>query len=298
MCYRVVEYDLAYEYARKGHHIRQPTMNFSVNSPTQNEARHKNMNKQKSPRKLSKIACAWLLSGSLLAGPAHAVTPDNGQILSGIWTTANLIKEYFDWRGWAGWSAVGVVNIIITVATGESKGAFTKAVFTNLCGSTAAAVVATWKPADGPGAASHIKAIVKSGSVAAAASACGWATQAILKKTDSEMSAAHNAIDKAKRTDKPNYDEIVDDKTKVNNAFTAMEKNYRDIARALNDAAYWSSEWRRIGCSTRTQSTLCDELWDSRARAQAAAEKKLVTFNDDGRDMSAYAKELAADVKS
>lgn len=41
MCYRVVEYDLAYEYARKGHHIRQPSMNFSVNSPTQNEARHK-----------------------------------------------------------------------------------------------------------------------------------------------------------------------------------------------------------------------------------------------------------------
>ncbi|RVG77863.1 hypothetical protein CN221_38350, partial [Sinorhizobium meliloti] len=32
--------------------------------------------KQKSPRKLSEIACACLLSGSLLAGPAHAVTPD------------------------------------------------------------------------------------------------------------------------------------------------------------------------------------------------------------------------------
>ncbi|KAB1083969.1 hypothetical protein F4V91_31770 [Neorhizobium galegae] len=30
------------------------------------------------PRKLSKIACACLLSGSLLAGSAHAVTPDNG----------------------------------------------------------------------------------------------------------------------------------------------------------------------------------------------------------------------------
>lgn len=254
--------------------------------------------KQKSPRKLSKIACAFLLSGSLLAGPAHAVTPDNHQILSGFWTTANLIKETFDWRGWAGWGSVGATNVLITLGTGESKGALTKAVFTNLCGSIAAGFVAAWKPADGPGAASHIKAIVKAGSVAAAASACGWATEAILKKTDSEMSAAHNAIDKAKRTDKPNYDEIVDDKTKVNNAFLAMEKNYRDIALALNKAADLGREYRKNGCTTRTQSTRCDDLQRRRANAQADAEKKLVTFNDDGRDMSAYAKELAADVKS
>lgn len=254
--------------------------------------------KQKSPRKLSKIACACLLSGSLLAGSAHAVTPDNHQILSNFWTTANLIKETFDWRGWAGWGAVGATNVLITLGTGESKGALTKAVFTNLCGSIAAGFVAAWKPADGPGAASHIKAIVKAGSVAAASSACGWATQAILKKIDSEMSAAHNAIDKAKRTDKPNYDEIVDDKTKVNNAFLAMEKNYRDIALALNKAADLGREYRKNGCTTRTQSTRCDDLQRRRANAQADAEKKLVTFNDDGRDMSAYAKELAADVKS
>ncbi|MDX0510639.1 hypothetical protein GOL87_26685 [Sinorhizobium medicae] len=256
------------------------------------------MNKQKSPRKLSKLACACLLSGSLLAGSAHAVTPDNGQILSGFWTTANLVKEYFDWHGWAGWGAVGLTNIVITVATGESDGAFTKAVFTHLCGSTAAGFVAAWKPADGPGAASHIKAIVKTGSVAAAASACGWATQAILKKIDSEMSAAHKAIENAKRTDKPNYDEIVGDKTKVNNAFLAMEKNYRDIARALNNAAFWSSEWRRNGCSPRTQSTLCDDLERRRSKAQAEAEGKLLAFNDDGRTMSANVKELASDVKS
>lgn len=254
--------------------------------------------KQKSPRKLSKIACACLLSGSLLAGSAHAVTPDDHSILSAFWTPANLIKEYFDWRGWAGWGSVGATNMLITAATGESDGAFTKVVFTNLCGATAAGFVAAWKPADGPGAASHIKAIVKSGSVAAAASACGWATQATLKKTDSEMSAAHNAIDKAKRTDKPNYDEIVDDKTKVNNAFLAMEKNYRDIARALNDAAYWLSEWRRNGCSTRTQSTLCDDLERRRIKAQAEAEGKLLAFNDDGRTMSANVKELGNDVKS
>jgi len=158
------------------------------------------MNKQKSPRKLSKIACACLLSGSLLVGTsAHAVTPDNHLIVGGFWTTANMIKEYFDWRGWAGWGAVGLTNIVVIVATGDSEGAFTRALFTNLCGSTAAGFVAAWQPATGPGAASHIKAIVKSGAVSAAASACSWATQAILNRINLEIPAAQKAIDNAQK---------------------------------------------------------------------------------------------------
>ncbi|TBZ68888.1 hypothetical protein [Rhizobium leguminosarum] len=256
------------------------------------------MNKQKSPRKLSKIACACLLSGSLLAGSAHAVTPDNGQILSGFWTTANLVKEYFDWRGWAGWGAIGLTNVVITVATGESNGAFTRALFTNLCGSTAAGFVAAWKPATRPGAATHIKAIVKAGTVTAAASACGWATQAILSKIDSEIPAAQRAIDNAQRNNVPNYKEIVDDKTKVNNAFLGIEKNYRDTALALNKAADLMSQYRRNGCTPRTQSTLCADLYRRWANAQAEAEQKLLAFNDDGKTMSANVKELGHDVKS
>ncbi|WQP05873.1 hypothetical protein U8C39_29015 [Sinorhizobium meliloti] len=254
--------------------------------------------KRKSLRKLSKIACACLLSGSLLAGSAHAVTPDDHSILSAFWTPADLIKEYFDWRGWAGWGSVGATNLLIMAGTGESDGAFTKAVFTNLCGGIAAGVVAAWKPADGPGAASHIKAIVRAGSVTAAASACGWATQATLKKIDSEMSAAHKAIENDKKNNKPNYDEILGDKAKVNNAFTAMEKNYRDIALALNKAADLMRDYRRNGCKPETQSTTCADLDRRRAKAQAEAEQKLIAFNDDGRTMSANVKELASDVKS
>ncbi|WP_234840008.1 hypothetical protein [Sinorhizobium meliloti] len=299
MCYRDFEYDLALRVCpARAPHLPTHDEFLGLIHRLKNEARHKNMNKQKSPRKLSKTACACLLSGSLLAGSAHAVTPDNGQILGGIWTTANLIKEVFDWRGWAGWSVIGVGNIAITVAKGESNGAFTKAVFVTLCGTTAAGFVAAWKPADGPGAASHIKAIVKAGAVVGVSSACGWATEAILERTDSEIRAAHKAIENAKKNNKPNYDEIVDDKTKVNNAFLGIEKNYRDIALALNNAAFWSSEWRRNGCSPRTQSTLCDDLERRRIKAQAEAEGKLVALNDDGRTMSANVKELASDVKS
>ncbi|MQW03096.1 hypothetical protein [Sinorhizobium meliloti] len=254
--------------------------------------------KQKSPRKLSKIACACLLSGSLLAGSAHAVTPDDHSILSAFWTPANLIKEYFDWRGWAGWGAVGATNMLIMAGTGESDGAFTKAAFTNLCGGIAAGFVAAWKPADGPGAAAHIKAIVKAGAVNGATSACGWATEAILKKIDSEYSAAHKATEYAKKNNKANYKEIVDDKTKVNNAFLAMEKNYRDTALALNQAADLMSEYSRNGCKPETQSTLCHDLERRRIKAQAEAEGKLLAFNDDGRTMSANVKELGKDVKS
>lgn len=256
------------------------------------------MNKQKSPRKRSKIACACLLSGSLLAGSAHAVTPDNGQILSGFWTTANLVKEYFDWRGWAGWSAIGLTNVVITVGTGESNGAFTRALFTHLCGSTAAGFVGAWKPVTGPGAATHIKAIVKAGIVTAAASACGWATQAILSKIDSEIPAAQRAIDNAQRNNVPNYNEIVDDKTKVNNAFLGIEKNYRDTALALNKAEDLMSQYRRNGCKAATQSTLCTDLNRRRAIAQAEAEQELLAFNNDGKTMSANVKELGHDVKS
>ncbi|ANP88264.1 hypothetical protein [Rhizobium leguminosarum] len=256
------------------------------------------MSKQKTPRKFSKIACACLLSGSLLAGSAHAVTPDHGQILSGFWTTANLIKEYFDWRGWAGWSAIGLTNVVITVATGDSNGAFTRALFTNLCGSTAAGFVAAWKPATRPGAATHIKAIVKAGTVIAAASACGWATQAILSKIDSEIPAAQRAIDNAQRNNVPNYKEIVDDKTKVNNAFLGIEKNYRDTALALNKAANLMRQYRRNGCKAATQSTLCADLDRRRAIAQAEAEQALLAFNNDGKTMSANVKELGYDVKS
>ncbi|WP_261321941.1 hypothetical protein [Rhizobium leguminosarum] len=92
----------------------------------------------------------------------------------------------------------------------------------NLCGSIAAGVVAAWKPAIQPGAATHINAIVKAGSMTAAAS--GWATQAILSKINFEIPSAQKAIDNAKRNNKPNYDEIVDDKTKVNNAFWAPRR--------------------------------------------------------------------------
>ncbi|MGO7345584.1 hypothetical protein ACC713_35560 [Rhizobium johnstonii] len=254
--------------------------------------------RQKPPRKLSKIACAFLLSGSLLAEPAHAVDPDNGEILSGFWTTANLIKEYFDWRGWAAWGSIGALNVIITSATGASDGAFTKAVFTSLCGATAAGFVAAWKPATGPGAATHIKAIVKAGSVTAVSSACGWATHAILSKIDSEIPAAQKAIDKAKKEDEKNYNEIVDDKTRVNNAFLGIEMNHRDAARAVTSAGKLLRQYQSNGCEPTTPSTLCTDLYRRWAQALAEAQKKVDTLNEDGRAMTVGVQDLDTDVKS
>ncbi|MFM9900627.1 MAG: hypothetical protein ACKVOT_06400 [Polaromonas sp.] len=257
------------------------------------------MQQQKIMKRVSAAVSMLVLSSSLMVGPsAHAVTPDNGQILGGIWTTASLIKEYFDWRSWAGWGAVGVTNIVITVGTGGSNGQFTRAVFTNLCGSTAAGFVAAWRPSTEPGAATHIKAIAKAGATTAAASACGWATQAILSRIDAEIPRAQNAIDNAQRTNKPNYDEIVDDKTKVNNALLGIEQKYKEVAQSLTAAAARATEYRNANCSSPTQNNNCASLDQRRRNSQSLADSALVSFNAYGTELSKQIKELAFDVKS
>ena len=96
----------------------------------------------------------------------------------------------------------------------------------------------------------------------------------------------------------PNYNEIVDDKTKVNNAFLGIEKNYRDTALALNKVANVMAQYRRNGCTASTQSALCTDLLLRANAAEAEAQQALLAFNNDGKTMSANVKELGFDVKS
>lgn len=250
-------------------------------------------------KRVSAAVSMMVLSSSLMVGPsAHAVTPDNFQIVGGIWTTANMIKEYFEWRSWAGWTTIGLVDTVMTVGTGQSDGAFTKALFSNLCGGTAAGFVGAWKPSSPPGAATHIKAIVKGGTVVAASKACGWATQAYLSVIERNIPPAQNAIDSAQRNNKPNYDEIVDDKTKVNNSLVGLERKYQEVARAMTRAAARAVDYRNANCSSPTQSNICSSHDQRRRTATAAADAALVSFNNYGRDLSKNMKELGFDVKS
>lgn len=147
-----------------------------------------------SKRKFSATMMSVVMVGALVVPSANAVTPDTRIGLSGIWTTANMLKEYIDWRASAGWGAVGATNLLITKLMGESQGAMTKAAFTAICGTTAAGLVANWKPLSAPTTASHIKAIVKGGTTVGAASACGWASKFAFDTINKEIPKAQNFL--------------------------------------------------------------------------------------------------------
>jgi len=147
-----------------------------------------------SRKKLSATMMSVVMAGALVAPSANAVTPDSHIGLSGIWTTANMLKEYIDWRASAGWGTVGASNVLITTLMGGSSGEMTKAAFTAICGTTAAGLVANWKPLSAPTTASHIKAIVKGGTVVAASSACGWASKLAFNTIDTEIPKAQNFL--------------------------------------------------------------------------------------------------------
>nr|WP_315221730.1 hypothetical protein [uncultured Duganella sp.] len=147
-----------------------------------------------SRKKLSAATMAAVMAGALVAPSANAVTPDTRIGLSGIWTTANMLKEYIDWRASAGWGAVGATNLLITKLMGGSQGEMTKAAFTAICGTTAAGLVANWKPLSAPTTASHIKAIVKGGTTVGAASACGWASKFAFDTINKEIPKAQNFL--------------------------------------------------------------------------------------------------------
>lgn len=250
-------------------------------------------------KRVSAAVSMMVLSSSLMVGPsAHAVTPDDGSIVGGFWSTANTIKMYFDWRSWGGWGAVGSTNVLITIGTGASHGAITRAAFTAICGSTAAGFLARWKPADGPTAAATMKAVAKAGAVVAASSACGWVSQFAFNKIDAEYVRAHRAIEDAKMHNVPNYNEIVDDKARATNAHLGIEESYKRAGLALTLAKDRLDAYVRLGCETPRDSTACANLSEQRRAAQAEAELKVAQFNLYGAELSAQLKELAFDVKS
>lgn len=245
---------------------------------------------------IAKANVAGMLAVCLCAPfAARAVTPDSGAAISNFWTAANMFKEYWDWRGWAGWGTVGAANVAITVATGDSDGQFTKAAFSALCGSGAAGFVAAWKPASGPTVASHAKAIVKAGSIAAVSSACGWAAPAIFRAIDSEIPKAQTAINNAGST---KFAEIKGDAERWNNVLLTLESNFRSSARAFSAAKTYADAYKAANCTSPSQNAVCADLDSSRASQQAKGSMYLKNFNQAGSDLSAALKELSTDIAS
>lgn len=137
---------------------------------------------------------ATATAAALAPSVSQAVTPDQRLSISGYWSFPRAFHEWFDWRSYAGWGTVGAVNAAAIALYGGSSGDVTTASFSALCGATASGVLATWKPASEPTAASHIKAIVKAGGVVAASSACSWISKTTFGKVNNEIPRAQNYI--------------------------------------------------------------------------------------------------------
>jgi hypothetical protein len=241
---------------------------------------------------MATVAAATL---ALISVPsANAVTPDSLYPLSGYWSSARVMKEYFDWRAYVGWGTIGTTNLLITIGTGASQGQITKAAFQALCGSAAAGTLAVWKPASEPTAASHFKAIMKSGGVVAASSACGWASQFAFNAIDREIVKAQNAINHGVNMNQ--HDEIAYDARHINDDLLAMESYYGQVARAMSNANAARNQVNQY-CRNQTSES-CKEarqtLNDSLSIAQAA----LDSFNRRGVQLHNDLREINHDIPS
>lgn len=248
-------------------------------------------------KKISATAMAAVIASSALVTPtAHAVIPDSRAIIGGIgaWSAANVIKEYLDWRAFGGWGAVGMTNTVITVMRGDSQGAITKAAFTELCGATAAGVLANWKPISSPTVASHAKAIVKAGSVAGVASGCGWVTQFIFEAVDRNTVAAQAAINGSTPTQKQL---INSDATNWNQHLTNMEKQARDVALTMDRAAAALRNYTNLGCRSQSQSVDCQFNWNTFQDYSAASVANVNALNAEGPRLTASLKKINTDIK-
>lgn len=225
---------------------------------------------------LATLAAATLALGS--APPAGAMTPDSLYPLSGVWSSARVMSEYFDWRSFSGWGAIGLTNVLITAGTGQSQGQLTRAVFTEICGATAAGTLAVWKPRSDPTVASHLKAIMKAGGVVAAASACGWVSHFAFNTIDKEISNAQDAMNH-----KMSSGEVArahSDANNINNDLTAMQGYYREVTAGLSNA---DAARKRIAASCgNPNSAGCLDARKTLKESLARAQDNLNRFNNKG----------------
>ncbi|MTV40812.1 hypothetical protein [Duganella radicis] len=226
------------------------------------------------------VAVSMAVACSLVAPAADAVTPDRQFALSGIWTQAKLLKEYIDWRASTGWGAVGATNILITKLMGESEGAMTKAAFQEMCGTTAAGLLANWKPASEPTAASHIKAIVKSAGTAAASTACGWVSKIAFDKINSEIPKAQNFMNHtATQQEKSN---VANTAAETNNQLLAMEAAMKSIANAYNDHKANQDDYNTNCGGSNANLPYCSDIRNNLRNSQKNFDLALASFNRHG----------------
>lgn len=246
-------------------------------------------------KKLVTIIVPVIIANSLLVSSAHAVNPDPQFALSGIWTQTKLLLEYFDWRSGLGWGTIGSSNVLVSKITGASDGAMTKAVYTAICGTTAAGLLAKWTPRAEPGWAYHMKSIVKSGSVVGAASVCGWSSQFAFQQMDQQSARAALTYELSG----PNITRRIDnDERAASSEHISLQTLTRTLSRAEGEAISLRRESRRLNCGANPPTQQCNSI---RARLLVAVinyDNALAGVNNHGRALSADLHQLNIDLSS
>jgi hypothetical protein len=210
---------------------------------------------------------------------AMAVDHDSGAWISNYWNTGKVLKEWLDWRAALGWGLIGSSNAIITATQGASKGDVTRAVVSTMCGTTAAGVLATWKPLSEPTTASHVKAIVKGASVVAASSACGWMTHYAFRIIDNGIGPAQRSINSLSPQDTSTLKSTMEDQNKV---FLAWQNELEYYNSAVAESQSALQRYHDMHCQTPHQDYQCNDAWDNYQTAEGRKRGLLQNMNDYG----------------
>ena len=245
------------------------------------------------PNKFKKICASAVIASSLMVPSAHAVTPDQNFALSGIWTTAVLLSEYLDWRAALGWGSVGATNVLVTYLNGASAGQMTKASFSALCGTTAAALMVNWKPSSAPGFRSHMIAVARSATIVGAATACGWVS---LRTFDIINEQAFKANVKYELAPGFRKNRVNSEERAINFEHSVLQTSMKSLEEANNWLKTVRIKYRQANCAANSGTQQCSSLRQDIVAAGNRLDASLNAVNEHGRSLSAGLQQIGAEL--
>lgn len=234
---------------------------------------------------------------AMLPTASHAVTPDNGQMLSQWWNFGELFNSWFDWKSYIGWGSVAAVNVAALTMSGASLGTLTTASFSALCGSFAAGLNAKWQPRAAAESTAGILAMVKAGSVTAAATGCGWIASQTFAKYDV---AVGQAITKVNTLNEQQLKDLSAAKKLLVDASNNAENMFMKIAdtqRAYDKASVLYQTYECKFPLSQQQQALCNSIAEIMERYGKDTYKYGQAIFNWGKTVKANAERMAAIVR-
>lgn len=227
-----------------------------------------------------------LLAVSAAFAACSATTPSAfaaNKWFSDYWTTGRVLREWLDWRAATGWALVGAGNVLLTATWANASNAkITQTAVGALCGTSAAGVMATWKPVAEATAASHIKAIMKGGSVVAASTACQWMTALGFQVINHGIPIAQRGIDGMSLK---NGSELQGTMMDVHTDYVVEASSLVDYKNAVAELKAAFDNVRASKCGGSDNTPVCKKAWDKYDAAMLKETNALAQLNSYGRDL-------------